>query len=74
MLLRHVVEAARELVGARHAALGVPDRAGGLAEFVHTGMPAATVVGADPVDGANGGPRRVLRPFPARPRPARVGP
>jgi hypothetical protein len=38
VLLRHVVEAARELVGARYAALGVNDRAGGLAEFVHTGM------------------------------------
>jgi signal transduction histidine kinase len=45
MLLRHVVEAARELVGARYAALGVIDRTGGLAEFVHIGMPAATVAG-----------------------------
>jgi signal transduction histidine kinase len=45
VLLRHVVDAARELVGARYAALGVTDRAGGLAEFVHTGMPAATVAG-----------------------------
>jgi signal transduction histidine kinase len=38
VLLRHTVEAARELVGARYAALGVNARAGGLAEFVHTGM------------------------------------
>lgn len=45
VLLRHVVEAARELVGARYAALGVTDRTGGLAEFVHIGMPAATVAG-----------------------------
>ena len=45
VLLRHVVDAARELVGARYAALGVIDRAGGLAEFVHTGMPEATAAG-----------------------------
>jgi signal transduction histidine kinase len=38
-VLRQVVEAARELVGARYAALGVISPAGGLAEFVHTGMP-----------------------------------
>jgi signal transduction histidine kinase len=38
-VLRRIVEAARELVGARYAALGVIAAAGGLAEFVHTGMP-----------------------------------
>jgi signal transduction histidine kinase len=38
VLLRHIVDAAGELVGARYAALGVNARAGGLAEFVHTGM------------------------------------
>ncbi|MFI7587413.1 GAF domain-containing sensor histidine kinase [Spongisporangium articulatum] len=37
-LLRHVVEAARELVGARYAALGVVGPEGGLAQFVHVGM------------------------------------
>ncbi|WP_327004430.1 hypothetical protein OHA72_56930 [Dactylosporangium sp. NBC_01737] len=36
-VLRHVVEAARELVDARCAALGVVDR-GRLTRFVHTGM------------------------------------
>ena len=41
-VLRRIVEAARELVGARYAALGVISPAGGLAEFVHTGMPADT--------------------------------
>jgi signal transduction histidine kinase len=43
VLLRRIVEAARELVGARYAALGVISPAGGLAEFVHVGMPAGTV-------------------------------
>ena len=38
VLLRHIVDAARELVGARYAALGVNAREGGLAEFVHAGM------------------------------------
>jgi signal transduction histidine kinase len=43
VLLRRIAEAARELVGARYAALGVISPAGGLAEFVHVGMPAETV-------------------------------
>jgi len=42
-VLRRIVEAARELVGARYAALGVISPSGGLAEFVHTGMPADAV-------------------------------
>ncbi|WP_051570544.1 GAF domain-containing protein [Cryptosporangium arvum] len=42
-VLRHVVEAARELLDARYAALGVLTPAGGLVEFVHVGMPADTV-------------------------------
>lgn len=37
VVLRHVVEAARELVGARYAALGVI-RQGHLVRFLHTGM------------------------------------
>ena len=37
-VLRRIVEAARELVGARYAALGVISPAGDLAEFVHSGM------------------------------------
>jgi signal transduction histidine kinase len=41
--LRRIAEAARELVGARYAALGVISPAGGLAEFVHVGMPAETL-------------------------------
>ena len=43
VVLRRIVEAARELVGARYAALGVISPTGGLAEFVHSGMPAEAV-------------------------------
>jgi GAF domain-containing protein len=42
-LLRRIVEAARELLGARYAALGVIGTDGQLAEFVHVGMDAETV-------------------------------
>jgi signal transduction histidine kinase len=42
-VLRRIVEAARDLVGARYAALGVISPTGGLAEFVHSGMPADAV-------------------------------
>jgi signal transduction histidine kinase len=42
-VLQHVVEAARELVGARYAALGVIAADGGLSEFVHVGMTAETI-------------------------------
>jgi signal transduction histidine kinase len=38
-VLRRIVEAARELAGARYAALGVIAPSGGLAEFIHSGMP-----------------------------------
>ena len=42
-VLRRIVDAARELVGARYAALGVIAPEGGLAEFVHSGMPSEAV-------------------------------
>ena len=42
VLLRHVVEAACELAGARYGALGVLDASGGLAEFVTVGVDDAT--------------------------------
>ena len=42
-LLRRTVEAARELIGARYAALGVIGPDGRLAEFVHVGMDDNTV-------------------------------
>ena len=43
VVLRHIVEAARELVDARYAALGVVGPDGTLIEFVHCGMDQATV-------------------------------
>jgi signal transduction histidine kinase len=46
-VLRGIVEAARDLIGARYAALGIIAPTGGLAEFVHSGMPedAVTLIG-----------------------------
>ncbi len=44
IVLRHIVVAARDLVGARYAALGVLGRDGALEDFVHVGM------GADEVE------------------------
>lgn len=43
MVLRHIVGSARELVGARYAALGVLNRNGSLDQFVHVGMDDETV-------------------------------
>jgi signal transduction histidine kinase len=43
VVLRHIVQAARELVGARYAALGVIASDGHLAEFIHVGMTAEMV-------------------------------
>jgi signal transduction histidine kinase len=50
VVLRHIVEAARDLVDARYAALGVVARDATLEQFVHTGMDAALVqrIGALP--------------------------
>jgi signal transduction histidine kinase len=42
-LLRRVVEAARDIVGAEHAALGVIGPDGTLEQFIHCGMDATTV-------------------------------
>jgi signal transduction histidine kinase len=38
VVLRQIVDAARDLLGARYAALGVLGRDGGLEQFVHAGM------------------------------------
>jgi two-component system, NarL family, sensor histidine kinase DevS len=46
VVLRHIVEAARELVNARYAAIGVVAD-GRLTRFVHTGMDDATVAAID---------------------------
>ena len=42
-VLRQIVESARELAGARYAALGIPDGRGGLAKFIHSGLPSEQV-------------------------------
>jgi len=42
-VLRHAAAAARELVGARYAAIGVLGPTGGLTEFIHDGMDPDTV-------------------------------
>ncbi|WP_147065982.1 sensor histidine kinase [Terrabacter aerolatus] len=42
-VLRRIVEAARDVAGARYAALGVIGPDGGLEQFIHAGMDAATV-------------------------------
>lgn len=42
-VLRQIVESARELAGARYAALGIPDSSGRLARFIHSGMDTETV-------------------------------
>ncbi len=49
-VLRLVVDAARDLVGARYGAIGVPDGAGGFATFLTAGIDAATwkAIGALP--------------------------
>ena len=43
VVLQRIVEAARDLVGARYAALGMIAPDGRLAEFVHIGMPEQAV-------------------------------
>ncbi|MGI8697493.1 MAG: GAF domain-containing protein [Mycobacteriales bacterium] len=45
VVLRHIVEAACELVHARYGALGVLASDGGLEQFIHVGMDDATVAG-----------------------------
>lgn len=37
-VLRQIVESARDLAGAKYAALGIPDGAGKMAKFIHSGM------------------------------------
>ena len=39
-VLQHIVDAARELIGAQYAALGVPNVSGNLETFVHSGLTA----------------------------------
>ncbi|MFD0524376.1 hypothetical protein [Paractinoplanes durhamensis] len=53
-LLQRLAMSARELVGARYAALGILDGQGGLAEFIHTGMPAGSVEAIGPLPRGKG--------------------
>lgn len=39
-VLQQIVDAARELIGCEYAALGVPDRRGGMKKFIYSGMSA----------------------------------
>ncbi|WP_436535334.1 hypothetical protein [Actinoplanes sp. HUAS TT8] len=53
-LLQRLTVSARELVGARYAALGVLDGHGGLAEFIHSGMPDEVVAAIGPLPRGKG--------------------
>jgi signal transduction histidine kinase len=68
-VLRRLTESARELVGARYAALGILDGNGGLAEFIHVGMPAGTVDAIGPLPRGKG----VLGALIDDPHPIRLG-
>ncbi len=46
VVLRHIVEAACDLVGARYGALGVIGPDGRLEQFIHVGMPATSSSGS----------------------------
>jgi two-component system, NarL family, sensor histidine kinase DevS len=68
LVLRHIVAAAKDLVQARYAALGVLDDNGLLQEFIHVGMPDDVVdaIGALPTG------RGVLGLLISRPEPIRI--
>ncbi len=42
-VLQQIVEAARELIGCEYAALGIPDRFGGMKKFIYSGITAEEV-------------------------------
>jgi len=67
VVLRRIVSAARELVGARYAALGVIASDGLLAEFVHVGMDPGTVARIEHLPQGKG----LLGALIADPRPIR---
>jgi signal transduction histidine kinase len=54
VVLRRIADAARELVGARYAALGVIGPDGDLVEFVHVGVPADVVEEIGPLPQGKG--------------------
>lgn len=53
-VLQRLVDAARELVGARYAALGIPDGAGGFRRFLVAGMSDALVASLGPLPRTHG--------------------
>ncbi|MDQ3849052.1 MAG: GAF domain-containing sensor histidine kinase [Actinomycetota bacterium] len=53
-ILQKLVHAARELAGARYAALGVPDGDGGFAQFLTSGMSHDLVAGMGPLPRTHG--------------------
>lgn len=53
-VLRGLVDAARELVGARYAALGVPDGAGGFSRFLTAGMTPQQIAEIGPLPRTHG--------------------
>ena len=53
-VLQKMVDVARELVGARYAALGVPDDHGGFAQFITSGMSDAQIAAIGPLPRTHG--------------------
>jgi signal transduction histidine kinase len=53
-VLQQLVECARELAGARYAALGIPDGAGGFSRFLTTGMSDELVASMGPLPRTHG--------------------
>ena len=53
-ILQKLVHAARELAGARYAALGVPDGEGGFAQFITSGMSEKLIAAMGPLPRTHG--------------------
>ena len=53
-MLQQLVDAARELAGARYAALGVPDGEGGFAAFITSGMSDELIAAMGPLPRTHG--------------------
>ncbi|GAA3601268.1 two-component system sensor histidine kinase [Kineosporia mesophila] len=68
-VLRHVTEAARDLIGARYAALGVIGDGDVLQEFVHVGMPPEIIPGIGHLPDGKG----LLGALIENPEPIRLG-
>ena len=76
VVLRQIVAAARDLVGARYAALGVLGRDGELEQFVHAGMDEELVAGIVAPASSLSGPSRcgfLICPVIRRRRGSRLG-